>query len=174
MGGCLAADLNENGWVDLAVANHKILGDHKGDSEIWWNGPEGFNVSRTTHLPTVGARGPSINNPGNILDRGAEEYYVSAPFSVPENSIVEGIAWEAKIPHKTWVKGQLRVANNTGDLDRVPWLGPNGPDSWWEKDGSDSGIELSGCSVQFRLALGATNSCSSPRIRSVNVYYRVE
>ncbi len=138
VGGCLAADLNENGWVDLVVANHKELGNHKGNSEIWWNGPEGFNVSRTTRLPTVGARGPSINNPGNILDRSQEEYYVSEPFSGPEIFIVEGITWDAKILHKTWVKGQLRVANTAGDLDRSPWLGPNGPDSWWEKDRSDT------------------------------------
>ncbi len=174
VGGCLAADFNENGWVDLAVANHKVLGDHKGYSEIWWNGPDGFNVSRTAQLPTLGARGPSINHPGNILDRGAEEYYVSEPFSLPADSFVEGITWKAKIPQKTWVKAQLRVANDAGELERLPWLGQNGANSWWEKDGSDSGIELSGRCVQFRLALGAINSCSSPRISSVSVNYRVK
>ena len=37
--GCMAADFNGDGWTDLAVANHKVHGDHVGCSTVWWNGP---------------------------------------------------------------------------------------------------------------------------------------
>ena len=43
--GSLAADLNGNGWTDLVVANHKVWGDHRGYSEIWWNGPAGSTAA---------------------------------------------------------------------------------------------------------------------------------
>jgi len=173
LGGCMAADLNEDGWVDLVVTNHKYLGDHNGFSEIWWNGPKGFNPERTTPLPTIGARGPALVNPGNILDRGPEEFYLSQPFSMGGESVVAGITWEAAIPAKTWVKGQARVAATEADLASARWMGPSGADSWWEGTGSDQGAKLEGRWVQYRLALGAVNSCATPRVSEASVHYRM-
>jgi len=37
--GSLAVDFNEDGWPDLAVAYHKVDGDHVGYSVVWQNGP---------------------------------------------------------------------------------------------------------------------------------------
>ena len=173
VGGCLAADFNEDGWLDLAVTNHKVLGDHKGNSEVWWNGPDGFNVSRTTELPTLGGRGPSLIHPGNILDRGPEEFYLSQPRRLPENAVVEGLTWEGAIPRKTWVKGQVRVADREEDLALCAWTGPGGGDSSWVGEGTDSGVRLPAGWVQYRLALGATNGCSSPRLTAVIIHYSI-
>jgi hypothetical protein len=171
VGGCLAADFNEDGWLDLAVTNHKILGDHKGNSEVWWNGPEGFNVSRTTELPTLGGRGPSLIHPGNILDRGPEEYYESRSWRLSAESVVEGLTWEGDIPPKTWVKGQVRVADTEEGLASSSWMGPDDNDFGWNGKGADSGVQLPARWVQYRLVLGATNGCSSPRVTAVSLHY---
>ena len=47
---------------------------------------------------------------GNLLDRGPEEYYVSAPHRLPGPARLTGIRWEAVTPSRTWVKAQLRCA----------------------------------------------------------------
>ena len=174
VGGCMAADLNENGWVDLVVTNHKVLGDHKGFSEIWWNGPNGFNTERTTQLPTIGGRGPTLVNPGSILDRGPEEFYTSKPVQREGDVHVSGLTWEADIPAKTWVKGQVRVGSTREAVENEPWVGPKGVDTWWDGDGSDHSVLLEGRWVQYRLALGAINSVATPRVRAVSVHFSAD
>ncbi|MFA6175250.1 MAG: VCBS repeat-containing protein, partial [Phycisphaerae bacterium] len=64
--GNLAADFNGNGWIDLAVANHKVYGAHIAYSTVWHNGPNGFDEKSTTHLPTSGPHGMGNVDPGNI------------------------------------------------------------------------------------------------------------
>ena len=167
----MAADLSENGWVDLVVTNHKVFGDHKGYSEIWWNGPNGLNTERTTPLPTIGGRGPTLVNPGNILDRGPEEFYTSKAVDLERDIEVSGLTWKAETPAKTWIKGQIRTGSDRETLENASWVGPAGPDSWWEGDGMSRGIRLKGRWVQYRLVLGATNSVATPRVREVSVHF---
>ena len=169
--GCVAVDFDEDGWIDLAIANHKIEGDHVGWSAVWWNGPEGFSESRQTRLPTKGPHGMICVDPGNIADRGHEEYYESTPFQLPEGSTAQAIEWQAEVPDKTWVKAQLRWADSEATLEDAAWLGPDGSDSWYENGDSlrpnTSGMRW----LQYRLALGAINSLRSPRISAVSISY---
>ena len=129
--------------------------------------------------------------PGNIADRGPEEYYVSEPFELPEGVTVATISWEAEVPPKSWVRAQLRFAASERKLAASAWTGPRGADSWYEGEDADSGgggasrhrgsgasgeaastaERRSGRWVQYRLALGARHSGSSPRVRSVAVHY---
>ena len=83
--GCVAADFNEDGWTDLAVANHKVWGDQVAYSEVWWNGTDGFVDGRATRLPSSGPHGMTSVGPGSISDRGPEEYYTSEAFELPES-----------------------------------------------------------------------------------------
>ncbi|MBO9607165.1 MAG: VCBS repeat-containing protein [Paenibacillaceae bacterium] len=169
--GCLAMDFNEDGWIDLAVANHKTYGNHQGLSEIWWNGPEGFAESRTTKLPTSGPHGIMSVDAGNIMDRGPEEYYVSAAFELPEGAAVERIGWEAEVPVKTWVKAQLRSAASREQLAMAVWCGPDGQADWFENGQSAARMPLAGQWIQYRLALGAVNGGNSPRVTEIRVDY---
>ena len=171
VGGCLAADFNSDGWVDLAVANHKVLGDHQGYSEVWWNGPKGFSSERTTRLPTRGARGPCIVNPGNIADRGSEEFYESEAHSVDGKRDILGIEWVEQPSQDTWVKAQLRVTGSEEDLSQADWLGPHGPDTWFDSRQKNFPQPIKGRWIQYRLALGAKNSCRTPRVSEVRVKY---
>ena len=171
--GVMAADFNEDGWTDLAVAYHKINGDHVGDSEVWWNGPDGFVEGRVTGLPTLGPHGMVAVDPGNVMDRGPEEFYLSPPFELPGSASVSSIFWEADIPAKTWVKAQLRSADTEGSLEAAPWRGPTGGDSWYENGRRTQAAEGDGRWLQYRLALGAANSLSTPRVTRADVHYEV-
>ena len=169
--GCVAADFNEDGWTDLAVANHKVEGDHVGYSVIWWNGPDGFDEKRGTRLSTSGPHGMTAVGPGNIMDRGPEEFYVSSAFRLPVGAHVTRISWEAEVPPKTWVKAQLRFAKSKEELEHAPWIGSEGEDRWFDNHQEVQAEEWAGTWVQYRLALGAINSGSTPRVTEVDVYY---
>ena len=151
--GCVAADFNNDGWVDLAIANHKVDGDHHGYSCVWWNGEHGFNEERTTRLPTEGPHGMTAVNPGNILTRGPEEFYYSEPLELTKDAVVESIDIDADIPPQTWVKATVRV----GDGE---WHAPEGF------------AAPKGARLQYRLEIGATNSLRSPRITKVTVNFK--
>jgi len=164
--GCIAADFNEDGWVDLAVANHKIYGDHLGFSSVWYNGPEGFDRRRRTDLPTAGPHGIASTEPGNALTRGPEEYYTSEPFAAGENLRPAAAAITADVPEKCWVSIRFRAAETAEELETAEWSG-------WRKfdaKGNAQLPELAPARVwQYELALGATNSLRTPRITEVDV-----
>lgn len=168
--GCVACDFNEDGWVDLAIAYHKVYGDHKGYSAVWWNGPDGFSEERVTKLPTSGPHGMTSAGPGNIVDRGPEEYYTSPPFELPEGVNTIAISWEATIPAKTWVHAQLRSGNTKESLGSALWEGPSETKTRFDK-GDMTSISEANRWIQYKLILGATNSLSTPRVTEVEIHF---
>jgi hypothetical protein len=110
-------------------------------------------------------------DPGNIADRGDEEYYESAPFQLPAGATVQNIEWQAQVPAKTWVGAQLRWADSEPELENAPWLGPDGVGSWYRSGDSMSNKPLAERWLQYRLALAAVNGLSSPRISEVAITY---
>jgi len=167
----VSADFNEDGWIDLAIANHKVDGDHLGWSAVWWNGPDGFDENRVTRLPTCGPHGMTAVGPGNQRDRGPEEYYISAPFELPGGARATRIDWDAEVPGKTWVRAQIRSAATEEELDGAGWTAPDSGDGWYENGDDVGGHGSDGRWTQYRLALGAVNGVASPRITEVRVHY---
>ena len=155
--GSIAADFNEDGWIDLAVANHKVDGDHLGFSSVWWNGPEGFDKRRRTDLPTAGPHGMTAIEPGNQLTRGPEEFYESEPYGVSRDGKIVYFTIEGEMPPKTWVKLLIRKASDSESLPRALWQAPE-----------DMKVKA-GEYLQYQLALGAANSLRSPRITGVTI-----
>ncbi len=164
-------DFNEDGWTDLAIAYHKVWGDHVGYSEVWWNGPDGFNPRRVTRLPTKGPHGMTAIELGNQRDRGPEEYYESSPQKLPDGAAATKISWIAQTPPKTWVKAQLRRAATKAELKQAAWHGPDGPGTWFVNGQAVDGGARAGQWVQYRLALGAVNAVATPRVTEVSVEY---
>ena len=169
--GCIAADFNEDGYVDIAVANHKTFGDHVGDSFVLWNGPDGIDDRNPTRLPTAGPHGMIQVQPGNVLDGSSQEYYTSAPFKLPEHTSVTRIDWEAELGPKTWVAAQLRFASTENGLAQAPWMGPDNDAGWFANNQDVIASPSANQWVQYRLALGAVNSGSTPRVTEVGVHY---
>lgn len=58
--GAHAADLNNDGWIDLLVCNFQEHYSYEVPSFIYWNGPSGFDVTRRTPLYEHGAQGNTI------------------------------------------------------------------------------------------------------------------
>lgn len=169
--GCLAADFNGDGWVDLAVAEHKAYGNHAGSSRVFWNGPEGFSERNSVCLPALGPHGMLPVDPGNITDRGEEEYYESSAFRLPRGMSAKKAWWEAEVPPGTRVRMQLRFAREEGGLSDARWVGAEGGQGWIENGSGLALGEYAGMWMQYRLALGAVSGCGSPRVREVNIAY---
>ena len=168
---CVADDFDEDGRVDLAIAYHKVWGDHLGYSAVWHNGPDGFSPDRVTRLPSSGPHGMTAVGPGNIFDRGPEEYYTSAPFELPAGAAVERISWIATVPAKSWVRSQLRFAESPVGLEIAEWIGPDGGNSWCKSDQPIPSSHTTGRWLQYRLTLGALHGGSSPRVEEVTVHF---
>jgi len=167
--GNVAADFTESGWIDLAVANHKVFSKHISYSTIWRNGPEGFHEENTYNLPSMGIHGMGNVDIGNIMDRSPNEYYISAPYE--SDGKIHSISWEGEVPVKTWVKAQFRTADKKDNLEKSPWMGPTGKDSWFSKDQRVDSYYFSGRWKQYRLQIGAFNSLNTPRITRVVVRF---
>ena len=161
--GNLAADFNGNGWIDLAIGNHKVEGNHISYSTVWYNGPGGFDEKKTVNLPSEGIHGMGNVDPGNIMDRSPEEYYISTPYRVNKASTVKTISWEGEIPSKTWVKAAIKTAGSKNELENEQWS------RWFERD-QMIGLKIPpGYFIQYKLVLGAVNSGRTPRLRKVVV-----
>ncbi|MCC6424168.1 MAG: VCBS repeat-containing protein [Phycisphaerales bacterium] len=171
--GDFAADLNGDGWIDLVVANHKHYGDHVGWSRIWWNSPDGFDERRVTLLPTAGPHGMVTPGPGNIMDRSPHEYYISEPHELDRSAVLRKIEWAAKLPPATSVSAQLRTADSPELLDKSTWIGPTGPDTYFNEPGNIPSSFKPSKFVQYRLRLSSPNSAATPRVTSVTLAYDV-
>ena len=55
--GAAAADLNGDGWIDLVVCNFQEAYSYEVPSFIYWNGPQGFDVTKRTPIYEHGAQG---------------------------------------------------------------------------------------------------------------------
>lgn len=155
--GCVAADFNQDGYVDLATANHKIFGDHKGESYVWWNGPQGFVTTNITRLPTCGPHGMTSVEPGNQLTRCEEEFYESEPRQIMSSCIVSRGEVTATCPTGTWVRVEVRAAATKEGLEVAVWREPKGLKT------------PAGSFLQYRLALGAKLSLRTPRVTRVEI-----
>jgi hypothetical protein len=58
--GANATDLNKDGWVDLLVCNFQEHYSYEVPSYIYWNGPDGFQLTKRTCLYEHGAQGNMI------------------------------------------------------------------------------------------------------------------
>ena len=169
--GCLAADFDGDGRVDIAIANHKTFGDHVGESFVYWNGPDGFSEQRVTRLPTVGPHALAFAQPRNQIDGSEQEYYVSEPYRLPEGAIVQRLDWEVEHARSTWVRAQIRTAATPEQLDDEPWRGGRENDEWLGRRQPLRAGATRGRWMQYRLALGASNGGCTPRVREVRVEY---
>ncbi len=163
--GCMAADFNGDGYIDLAIASHKKEGHHVCDSFIYWGGPDGINDQRYTKLPTKGPHGMCSVDIGNIMDRGDSEYYYSEAYEIPKGSVPTKVSWTAENGPATKVTMQVRCAHSPEALENSPWQGN------FESGDTLELLSLHGY-MQYRLALTAKCGCGTPRITEVTVDFR--
>jgi len=160
-----ACDFNEDGYVDLCVTHHRAYGNHRTESAIWWNGPEGFKEENRSWLPTLGPHDMVPNDQGNVMTRGPEETYITPA------ACIEGLSrvgWKAQMALKTWVNCQIRTADTEEALENAPFVGVDGTsDSRIECDQAIPAELVKGKFVQIKLFIGAVNSGNTPRITEI-------
>lgn len=169
--GSYAADFNDDGYIDLAIGNHKYFGAHICKSTVWYNGPNGFDEKNTVNLPTFGVHGMNSVDSGNVLDRSFDEYYESEVHEIPEGCGISEIYWDADIPHKCDVFAQFRTADSLEELETERWCGPTALNDRFRAHDAVEKERFCGKYMQYRLILYAFNSVSSPRVRSVSVKF---
>ena len=165
--GCLAGDFNGDGYTDLAVTCHKNHGDHHSTSLIYWGSEKGLSSDNVTKLPTLGPHGMCGVDPGNIMDRGDEEFYYSEIYEIPEDKTAVIAYWQAENASKTWVHMHVRHAASIEELEKKDWIGIE--DSPIRSGYDIKKLEICGGYMQYRLALGAKCFCGTPRVNSVTV-----
>ena len=169
--GSMAADFNGDGFIDLAVANHKYFEQHIGVSTVWYNSSNGFDEKNTQNLPTLGPHGMGNVDIGNILDRSFDEFYDSEVFEIPENSGISKVNVDAIIPLKCDVQVMFKCADTKDELKNKPWSGPIGENSRFSIDSSVDKYIYQGKYMQFRLSLYAYNALNTPRVKSVSISF---
>ena len=165
--GCIAGDFNGNGYTDLIIANHKDTGNHTCKSWILWGGPDGLKEERRTELPSVGPHGLATVHPGNIMDRGPEEFYDSEPFSVPAGTEKMTVSYEGELLGKGYVKLYVKAAADKAGLSSAEWAETEAGRITDIK----AALNGNGGFAQYRLALCAPCSAGNVRISYVKAEF---
>lgn len=148
----LPLDIDGDGWTDLLVSNHRRNEVHDADAIIYWGGPDGISEERTTHLPGWGPHYLTMRDPGNALDRGPAERYISPPIAL-DGASVTAVTLDADIPDGTSLEVEVRVADSEDALADAAWgPAPTEPGAW----------------LQYRASFVSRTGARSPRLRAVS------
>ena len=176
--GSEALDYDNDGWLDIFVANHRRAGSinepiphkHTTPSLLYWGGGDGFSDSRHLEIMGVGPSGLNLRDPGNSYDRQLYEDYFSSVYEIPENEMPKRISWQAETPHDSKIHFQIRTANDKNSIKDTKWRGKNGTDSWFDEPESE--IEnLSGKWIQYRARFISPNGGPTPVLTSVSIEF---
>ncbi len=122
-----AVDLDGDGQRDLVFANHRDAKSYQTGSYIYWGAKGAYSTSRRSILPTVGAAGISVRDPGDVTSRKATHTFTSrvldTKIAAPTYAT---LTWVAKVPAGTSIKLQLRSAASPSTLTSAFWQGPTG------------------------------------------------
>ncbi len=168
-GAATQVDLNRDGWIDLVLACHRNDIGHQVDSLIYWNGPDGFLAAPATRLPGLGPHGMTARDRGNAYTREPDESYFSPPFDMTDMT-AKRLHWKADVILPAELKFQMRVAPTREELSQSPWMGPQGPNTFYERSGQKlKGSPRGARWLQYRAVFVSPYACRSPRLHEVRV-----
>jgi hypothetical protein len=171
-------DFDNDGWLDIFVANHRQAGSndepiphrHITPSMLFWGSPAGFSNENRWEVMATGPSGLNNRDLGNSYDRGFYEDYISSAYKIPDGEKPVSISWQAEIPHGTSVKFQVRVSVEKSALESAGWIGAKGKDSWFVQSGSKI-KGLQGNWIQYRARLMTPNGGATPYLTDVMIKF---
>ena len=161
------ADLNQDRWMDLIVVNHVERGDHAVGTNIFWGGEEGYSYSRRDWIQSFGPHFSISHDVGNIYHRRLEEEYTSEPLEIADGVRPGRLEWEARTPHGTAVRFQIRSAVSTAKLEQAGWTGPGGREGYFDDPGSEIRVGEGDRWLQYRVLLTSPDGGSTPVLEEV-------
>ncbi len=168
-GAVTQADLNRDGWIDIALACHRNDIGHQVDSLIYWNSPDGFDRNEVSRFPGLGPHGMTGFDRGNAFTRKPEENYVSPPYALGDRK-ARRIHWDSKETELLKIKFQLRWSESEAGLDDAAWMGPTGTASYYETSSETiEGIPNDARWLQYKATLISTYGCGSPKLNEVRI-----
>ena len=168
-GAVTQADLNRDGWIDIALACHRNDIGHQVDSLIYWNSPDGFDKNDVSGFPGLGPHGMTSFDRGNAFTRKPEENYISPPFKLG-NRTTRRLHWESEETEILKIKFQLRWSQSEAGLEDAIWMGPEGGASFYELSGDTiEGIPTDASWLQYKATLISPDGCGSPRLKAVRI-----
>ena len=170
--GIFSADVNVDGYRELIVANHTIVGDHRAYVSVYYGGSEPYSIKRCTKLPAYGPHYFMFSDIGNLYDRSDRYDYVSPPHDAGREVNVGRVLWQAETPFRTRVEMQIRVADTRDGLRSAVWTGPIGKGSYFVESGAKPQPTRSGRWLQYKASLISPNSANTPLLKSVTINYK--
>jgi len=166
-----ALDLNQDGWPELIIVNHKLNHDHaQGSANIYWGGPEGYTLNKRDSLPVFGNHLTTVVDAGNLYTREPIEEYVSAPIRAPAQTRFARLEWTVQSDPGTAVTFQVRSASDKNGLAQAAWTGPKGPGSFYETSGAELAEVLPEHRwLQYRAVFTSPSGGGSARLLEVTV-----
>lgn len=163
--GAIVGDFNNDGWKDLALANHKIKTQHNSYSQVWYNDQGKFSPENTVKLPSKGPHGMISAPMSNGIDRSSSEFYTSSVFKPGKKFGMIQASAKMRVPRTCQVKIALRSAETAEGL--------NGKD--WKEISFGQEInatDFPGMYFQYRLELIAPDGIGTPRINQIKILFK--
>jgi hypothetical protein len=178
--GTIVNDFNFDGYNDIMWYSHREDGDynvigkpnkHICDSFLFWGGPGGFDPENKLRIPGLGVHfRKATDEIGNIYDRSYVYDYVSSAYNC-KGQKPASITWVAETPFKSRIKMQVRVADSRKTLEKSPWYGQTGEDTYFTERNSTLKNLLKGSWIQYRAVLDTYNGVYSPVLDAVEIAF---
>jgi len=156
----LAADFDGDGWLDLAVANHTVDGDHHTLSKVFYNDRNRFRNPRIQTLPTHGPHWMWDEDIGHIANRKYEQTYESSVFVWEKEAEGGTVEIAAEIPARADVRCEVRSAPS-----REALVGR----AWRRVEDGRFGLAAEDRSLQYRIVLTSANGDRHPVIDKITI-----
>lgn len=163
--GAIVGDFNNDGWKDLALANHKIKTQHNSYSQVWYNDQGRFSPENTVKLPSKGPHGMISAPMSNGIDRSASEFYTSSVFKPGKTFGMIQASAKMCVPRTCQVKITLRSAETAEGLNGKEWKEISFGQEINAKD-------FPGKYFQYRLELIAPDGIGTPRISQIKILFK--
>ena len=79
------------------------------------------------------------------------------------------LTWQARTPHGTEVRFQIRTAAGRDGLADAPWQETTGSDSWYDTSNIDLNLDGNTRWLQYRVALRTPDGGSTPVLEEVRI-----
>lgn len=156
----LPVDLTGNGYPDLFICCHRNNLGHIVNSKLIMNGPGGLDINNAQDILGYGPHCFTIQNQGNIMDRGDIEYYTSPVFECRKPL---SISWWGEVPFKTSLSMRVRFGTSMNKTLNAKWS------ESITKNGSPLGAPNDTAYMQYQVAFHAPGFVNSPRLTSVSI-----